>query len=80
MAEEGEQKNLPLFLTKLKQITENILWMSECLEMKARLQSDILIHSVLNQVSVSKRNIDYVRKRVAEHWIQNLNFPSKKCI
>lgn len=40
MAEEGEQKNLPLFLTKLKQITENILWMSECLEMKARLQSD----------------------------------------
>lgn len=47
-------------MTELNQITENILEISECLVTTTRLQTDILFHSVMNQVSVSQRNIGYL--------------------
>lgn len=44
-------------MIELKQITENILEISECLVTKTGLQTDILFYSVMNQVSVSQRDV-----------------------
>lgn len=47
-------------VTELNEITENNLEISECIVSKTGLQTDNLFHSVVNQVSVSQRNIGYL--------------------
>lgn len=71
-----EMKKKPMgvhycMMTELNQITENILEISECLVTKTRLQTDILFHSVMNQVSVSQRNIGYLCEYIWEEEEQS---------
>lgn len=72
-------------MIELKHITENILEISECLVTTIERQTDVLFYSVMNQVSVSQRDVGYLcvyicEKKRCTALMAELKFSKQKVI